>query len=1038
MWRGLLTPTIAYKPAILFALTLVFGWRGFVCCQIISVAAFASFLGWQGAALMTPLYLVSQVCAYWVARAFKDKGPWLSGERSTLGFLAAAAIAPLVPALLSRPALQVIGLAPGGEVPEFVDSWLRGVAGILVVTPVVLVCCSRKLAEWGGVGREDEGSPALSGREVLELAIETAAWTAALLMTVEFERRYGLNITYLTFLPPLAFTVMRGMRVTTLAIAAKGILATTLWSLLHWANALPINDLRLLIAIYATTILVMASVVDERKRANSKVEELRSEGAALRKSEDYFRTLANSAPVMVWLSGTDKLCTFVNEPWLKFTGRTIAEELGAGWAAFVHPDDSDRCLNTYASAFDARLSFQMEYRVKCVDGEYRWVLDHGIPRFRDGEFIGFIGACVDVTRQKLIEERLRTNEVRLLNTQRLAKVGNWELDVGSNNLYWSAEVFRLYGLEGEAPRDFAALLSAVHPRDRAIMQEARDRALSHAAPVSVEFRVIRPDGEVRFARTVGEAIKDDRGSVARLVGATQDISDQVHAREHLRESERRLRNAERLAHIGHWQFDIKTNTVSGSEEMYRIFGKPDDYVPSYGGFLEDLYPADRERMERLVKESLDSKIGQSMEYQVAHPDGALKTISCIWEVLLDDEGSPEQIFGTCQDITESRRAQEEAFRRQKLESVGTLASGIAHDFNNLMGAVLAQAELASDEFASGSSPEEELERIRTVATQGAEIVRQLMVYAGEESETPALVDVSRIVAEMLDLLRVTVAKGVVLETDLGKGLPAVRANAAQLRQVVLNLITNASEAMGEREGVIRVATSSITIGGVAAIPAGAADGDYLQLQVSDTGCGMPPEVQARVLDPFFSTKFAGRGLGLAVVQGIVQKLGGAINITSEPDKGTTFQILLPCAENGTGAAADAVVRADEPVFSLQEANILVVEDEDALRRAVAKMLRRKGLHVIEAADGSAAIDMLRANGRKIGLILLDMNIPGSLSREVIAEASRLQPDAKVILTSAYSEQMVMATMNSPLIRGFIRKPFQLGDLLQTFRNVLSS
>jgi two-component system cell cycle sensor histidine kinase/response regulator CckA len=370
--------------------------------------------------------------------------------------------------------------------------------------------------------------------------------------------------------------------------------------------------------------------------------------------------------------------------------------------------------------------------------------------------------------------------------------------------------------------------------------------------------------------------------------------------------------------------------------------------------------------------------------------------------------------------------------------VGTLANGIAHDFNNLLGAVLAQAELASAELAAGSSPEEELQRIRDVATKGAEIVRQLMVYAGEERDTPAPVDVSRIVAEMLDLLRVSVSKGAVLEADLGKSLPAVRATAAQLQQVVLNLVTNASEAIGDREGVIRVTTSRVTIGGVVAISKGVPEGDYLQLEVSDTGRGMPPETQARVLDPFFTTKSLGRGLGLAVVQGIVQKLRGAIHIASEPGNGTTFQILLPCVEAGAGATAHPVLRVEEPVFPSGEATILLVEDEDPLRKAVAKMLRKKGFEVFDAANGSNAIDLLRANGTRIDAILLDMTIPGRSSREVIAEAEQARPDLKVILTSAYSEEMVMATMSSPLIRGFIRKPFQLGDLLQTFRNVLSS
>ncbi len=599
-------------------------------------------------------------------------------------------------------------------------------------------------------------------------------------------------------------------------------------------------------------------------------------------------------------------------------------------------------------------------------------------------------------------------------------------------------MFRMYGLPNDAPRDFATFLSTVHPRDRATIQEALDKALSSTVPVSVEFRVIRPDGETRFARSVIEAFKDDRGAAVRLVGAAQDISEQVHARELLRDSERRLRNAERLAHVGNWQWDIKTNRVSGSEEMFRIFGKPENHVPSYGGFLQDLIPSDRERMERLIRDSLERKIGHSTEYQIAHPDAGLRIISCIWEVLLDDEGLPVQIFGTCQDITDSRRAQDETFRRQKLESVGTLANGIAHDFNNLLGAVLAQTELASEQLAAGSTPQEELERIREVATQGAEIVRQLMVYAGEKSDAPAAVDVSQIVAEMVDLLRVSISKGAVLETDLGKRLPTVRANAAELRQVVLNLVTNASEAIGDREGVIRVTTSRITIGGVRALSIGAPEGEYLQLEVSDTGCGMLPETQARVFDPFFSTKFAGRGLGLAVVQGIVQKLSGTIHLASEPSQGTTFQIFLPCDDAGVGATPHPAPPTEESLFPSEEAAIMVVEDQDLIRQAVAKMLRKEGFEVIEAANGTTAIDLLRANGHRIDAILLDMNIPGLSSREVVAEASRVRADLKVILTSAYSEQMVMATMSSPLIRGFIRKPFRLGDLLQTFRNVLSS
>jgi len=636
------------------------------------------------------------------------------------------------------------------------------------------------------------------------------------------------------------------------------------------------------------------------------------------------------------------------------------------------------------------------------------------------------------------QEALRESEERFRLAQSAAHLIAWDWDLRTDFITLCGQYTHLYGLTPERTTlTYGEWLSVIHPDDRKQVQAVIRETLERTHILDTEFRVRWPDGTTHWLLAKGKVFLDDSGRPIRALGVSGDVTERKQAEETLRASEERLKRAERIAHIGHWDWDIKTNRVFWSEETFRIVGRPQDYIPSYEESFEIVSPQNTVRVEQWVRDCLAEKRGNSIEVQIARTNGDLRTLTLTSEVLLDENGMPARMVGTCQDVTDSRRAQNEAFARQKLETMGTLANGIAHDFNNLLGGMLAQADLALVELAAGSHPEEELQRIRDVAIHGAEIVRQLMVYAGKESEDLDLIDVSRIIKEMVDLLKVSVSRHATLETDLDMDLPAVRANAAQLRQIVMNLVTNASEAIGDRDGVIRVTTGHVVIDRVAAISKGVTEGDYVQLEVSDTGGGIPLETQASVFDPFFTTKSAGRGLGLAVVQGIVRKLGGVIHLASEPGKGTLFQILLP-SEARVGATAGPIRSAAEAARPSRKATVLFVEDEDPLRQAIAKMLRKKGFEVLEAANGGTAIDLLRANSDKIDAILLDMTIPGRSSGEVVAEASQVRPDSKVILTSAYSEEMVMATMSSPLIRGFIRKPFQLGDLLQTFRNVLSS
>ena len=530
---------------------------------------------------------------------------------------------------------------------------------------------------------------------------------------------------------------------------------------------------------------------------------------------------------------------------------------------------------------------------------------------------------------------------------------------------------------------------------------------------------------------------NDRKICTHLVGSVHDVTERKRVEAALRESEERLKNAERLAHVGSWRWDLQSDEVDWSEEMFHIFGQPQDYKPSYEGVLQAVVLQDRERIRREIRDALADHSGFSSEVQIARLSGDLRTITCIGEALPDEDGRPVSFLGACQDITDLRRAQRADLARQKLESVGTLASGIAHDFNNLLGSVLVQAEVALRGLASRSNPEGELKMIRDVALRGSEIVRELMIYAGKDSAVVELVNVSKIVKEMLELLNVSVSKHGVLEVNLGQNLPSVRANAAQLRQIVMNLVTNASDALGDKAGVIRLTTRYVKVAQDSdAILEGWEEGDYLQLEVSDTGCGITPETQAKMFDPFFTTKATGHGLGLAMVDGIVRTLGGRIRLTSQPGEGTTFQISLPCAENSAPGQSDAVSWIED-LGPAKHGTVLIVEDENPLRQAVTKMLRRNGFAVFEVGDGSSAIDLLRVNGGNIDLILLDVSIPGASSAQVFAEATKMRPDIRVILTSAYSQEMTASALSGPQISGFIRKPFQLGNLERTLRNALS-
>lgn len=377
--------------------------------------------------------------------------------------------------------------------------------------------------------------------------------------------------------------------------------------------------------------------------------------------------------------------------------------------------------------------------------------------------------------------------------------------------------------------------------------------------------------------------------------------------EAIREGEERLTRAEFLGQSGNWSADLLRNRLSWSRGVFRIFGKSSDFEPTFEGWLTAAVPDDVERIREWCAKCLTERRAYPIEFQIRRSDGEVRTLASTAEIVLGNNGFPVRIFGVIQDVTDSKRAQEKLLQSQKLESIGTLASGIAHDFNNLLASVLAQTELALAEVASGSSPTRELNSIYSIANRGVDFVRQLLVYSGKDIADGAPVDVSRVVADMLQLLTVSVSKHASLETDLSPDISLVHCSAAQIAQIVMNLVLNASAAIGKDDGVIRITTTQLTVAADASrpVPVPMPKCAQIELEVTDTGSGMSRETLARMFDPFFTTKAAGHGLGLAVVHGIVRDVGGSITVESEVGRGTAIRITLPCADSPTKQVADA-------------------------------------------------------------------------------------------------------------------------------------
>jgi PAS domain S-box-containing protein len=484
----------------------------------------------------------------------------------------------------------------------------------------------------------------------------------------------------------------------------------------------------------------------------------------------------------------------------------------------------------------------------------------------------------------------------------------------------------------------------------------------------------------------------------------------------LKQSEDRLKRAHSIAHVGAWELELGSGRLSWSDEVYRIVDlKPQEFRASYEAFLEVVHPDDRAAVDGAYRDSLRDG---GRAYEITHRvtrrgSGEVRWVREKCEHIRNEAGEVTLSIGMVQDITEHHLAEEQVRRKQKLEGVAMLAAGVAHDFNNLLVSVLGNASLARDTLEPNHPGAAMLDSVISAGQKAADLTRAMLSCAGKGRRIVEAFDLSAVVREMTALVRATIPNKVRLNLDLAGGLPLVKGDASQIQRVLMNLLINAAEAIGDRPGEICVSTR---LESLAAEEGGAAQ---IRLEVTDTGCGMDAATQSRMFDPFFTSKPNGCGLGLAGVAGILIGHNARIQVHSAPGKGTRLTVLFMALTTD----AEPGVGPPEPEPAARGGTVLVVDDDELVRDVARKALERFGYAVLTASSATEAIAICERASQPVDVALLDSSVPGICGPEALPALVRLRPGLRVILTSGYGGDDIVGRCLGQAVHGFIQKPY---------------
>ncbi|QBE64976.1 hybrid sensor histidine kinase/response regulator [Pseudoduganella lutea] len=813
---------------------------------------------------------------------------------------------------------------------------------------------------------------------------------------------------------------------------------------------------------------VLCTVVDVTQRV--RMEQWREQDRArldqqnrrLREETGLLRELFEQAPsFMAVLRGPEHVFELVNRPYQRLVaGRdVVGKTVDAALPEVRGQGFVDLLDRVYASG-EPYVGRQIKVDLLGDDGllEPRY-LDFVFQPLRaaEGGVTGVFVEGVDVTEHILTEERLRM-------AQQAGGIGSFEWFPASGKLAVSPEYRRVWGLGPDVEVTEALLVSLVDPRDRC--RVGPERLAVDSNPLAyTEYRIRRPDtGEVRWLARQGEAIEGATPAQRRYVGVAFDITGRKRIEQQLRTSQDRLAAIFGQASVGLSELSLEGRFTRVNGALCQMLGRPEEAL--LGLHMEDLiHPDDLAENRAQVARLQQTGTPFTLEKRYRRPDGEWVWIASSMSRLDDEAGQPVALIAVKTDITERRRIEvalrdlndtleqrvsrevaerdkaEEALRQaQKMEAVGQLTGGVAHDFNNVLQIISGNLHLLAQHLAGDDAARRRLDMAIAAVDRGAKLSSQLLAFARRQPLQPVVTDLGRLVANMDELLRRALGEAVDLVTVIGSGLWNTLVDPGQIENVILNLAINARDAMqGAGRLTVELGNAVLDehyVSKLVDVPAG----QYVMLSVTDTGCGMTPEVMQRAFEPFFTTKPEGEGtgLGLSMAYGFVKQSRGHIRIYSEPGQGTSIKIYLP--RTMLAESTDPLLQAGlhtGPVSGGTE-TILAVEDDEGVRAVVLDMLGALGYRVLAAENGEQALRIIES-GEPVDLLFTDVVMPGPLrSPELARIAQQVQPNMAVLFTSGYPQDAIVHGGRLDAGLELLSKPYRREDLARKLRHVLNN